>query len=329
MSASSERLSRLLSLVPYLLARPGIPIAEAAADFDVTPRQLRKDLELLWMCGLPGYGPGDLIDLSFDDESVMVSYDAGMSRPLRLTTTEATSLLVALRALTDDPGVTDVDAVARAVAKIEAAVGRAQPSGVVVGLGRHGAVREGVRDSVQQALERRRALRLRYYTASRDEISERTIDPTRLVLLDGRDYLEGWCRSAEGMRLFRMDRIDQADVTDEPAAPPKHAEPVDLTTGAFRPAADQHAAVLVLDRDVRWVAEYHPVEDPIEVEGGRLRVTMRYSDSSWMLRLVLGLGGRVQILEPASLAEAVRSRAGAALSLADKLAEDLAADGIR
>ncbi|APU14641.1 MULTISPECIES: helix-turn-helix transcriptional regulator [Actinoalloteichus] len=329
MSASSERLSRLLALVPYLLARPGIPLAEAAADFDVTPRQLRKDLELLWMCGLPGYGPGDLIDLSFDDESVMVSYDAGMSRPLRLTTTEATSLLVALRALTDDPGLADVDAVVRAVAKIEAAVGRAQPAGVVVGLGRRGAVRAGVQEAAQRALELRRALRIRYYTASRDEISERTVDPTRLVLLDGREYLEGWCRSAEGMRLFRMDRVDQAEVTDEPAAPPQHAEPVDLTTGPFRAAPDQLAAVLVLGRDARWVAEYHPVEEPVELEDGSLRVTMRYSDSSWMLRLVLGLGSGVRVLEPRSLAEAVRSQASEALLLGEKLAADLIADGLR
>ncbi|TMZ35411.1 protein pafC, partial [Klebsiella pneumoniae] len=69
MSGSGDRLPRLLTLVPYLLARPGVRIDEVARDFDVTPRQLRKDLELLWMCGLPGYGPGDLIDLSFDGDT--------------------------------------------------------------------------------------------------------------------------------------------------------------------------------------------------------------------------------------------------------------------
>src|SRR2546423_276324 len=126
MTAAQERLPRLLALVPYLIARPGIAIDEAAEDLGVTPRQLRKDLELLWMCGLPGYGPGDLIDLSMDGDTVTVQFDAGMRRPLRLTGAEATALLVALRALVDTPGMVDADAVRRAVAKIEAAAGLAQ-----------------------------------------------------------------------------------------------------------------------------------------------------------------------------------------------------------
>ncbi|HEX5812858.1 MAG TPA: protein pafC, partial [Pseudonocardia sp.] len=77
----TDRLPRLLSLVPYLLARPGIPVAEAAADFGITERQLRRDLELLWMCGLPGYGPGDLIDMALDGDRVTITYDAGIDRP--------------------------------------------------------------------------------------------------------------------------------------------------------------------------------------------------------------------------------------------------------
>src|SRR4051812_25987767 len=92
MSATStpDRVTRLLALVPYLTARPdGVRVAEAARDFGVGERQLRSDLELLWMCGLPGYGPGDLIDMSFEGDRVRVTFTAGMGRPLRLTTDEA------------------------------------------------------------------------------------------------------------------------------------------------------------------------------------------------------------------------------------------------
>ncbi len=139
MSASgvTERLPRLLSLVPYLIARPGIRVEEAAADFGISERQLRRDLELLWMCGLPGYGPGDLVDLSFSGDTVSVTEDAGMRRPLRLTTAEATALLVALRTLAETPGVADTAAVRRATAKIEHAVGDAAPVGLAVDLGAH------------------------------------------------------------------------------------------------------------------------------------------------------------------------------------------------
>ncbi|HET9140481.1 helix-turn-helix transcriptional regulator [Actinophytocola sp.] len=311
---SQERLPRLLALVPYLIARPGIAIDEAATELGVTPRQLRKDLELLWMCGLPGYGPGDLIDLSMDEDTVTVTYDAGMRRPLRLTGAEATALLVALRALLDTPGMVDADAVRRAVAKIESAAGQAEPSGVAVGLG----VREGVstantRRVAQQALHTGRAMRITYYTASRDEITERTIDPMRLLIVDGRGYLEAWCRRADDVRLFRLDRVDQVTVLDEPAAPPPFAEQTDLSAGLYRPHPDQDLAQLILEPDARWISEYYPVEHLEELEGGRLRIRMRYADPDWMVRLLLGHGGDVTVEWPAGLAEALRERALRAL----------------
>jgi proteasome accessory factor C len=319
-NAATDRLPRLLALVPYLLARPGIPIDEVAADFEVTPKQIRRDLELLWMCGLPGYGPGDLIDLSFEGDTVTVTFDAGMSRPLRLTAAEATSLLVALRALAETPGVADQAAVQRAVAKIEAAVGQAQPAGVAVGL----AVREApetarVRDAVSDGVLRGRALHLRYYTPSRDEITDRVVDPMRMLLVEGRSYLEAWCRAADGVRLFRLDRIDAVRVLDEPAAPPPHATPTDTSEGLFQPDPSQRTAVLVLEPDARWVAEYYPTDGLVELPEGRARVLMRYADTPWMVRLLLGLGGEVHVEQPPDLVAEVARQAEAALRRAAHL----------
>lgn len=345
MTGATERLPRLLALVPYLLSRPGIAVATAAADFGVSERQLRRDLELLWMCGLPGYGPGDLIDLSFDSDTVTVTYDAGMRRPLRLTSFEATALLVALRALADLPEIsesarisastqlsestrlsggdqlsTDAGAVRRTLAKVEEAVGQAHPRGVVVGLaGGERAVRPGVRESVTQAAAHGRAVRMRYYTASRDESRRRAVDPMRVVHVDGRSYLEAWCRSAEGVRLFRLDRIDEIEVSDEDARPPEQASPTDFSAGLFRPRPEQPSAVLELDADARWVAEYYPMDELTELSGGRVRVRMRYADRAWMVRLVLGLGGRARVESPAELDREVRRRADEALELARHL----------
>ncbi|SDF32990.1 proteasome accessory factor C [Lentzea fradiae] len=320
MTASNERLPRLLALVPYLLNRPAITVKEAAADFGITPKQLRKDLELLWMCGLPGYGPGDLIDLSFEGETITVSFDAGMNRPLRLTAAEAASLLVALRALADTPGVVDTDAVQRALAKIEAAVGKAQPAGMVVGLGAFEREETAeIRAAVQDAVKRERAVRIRYYSQSHDAISDRVVDPMRLLLLEGRGYLEAWCRSALGVRLFRLDRIDQVDVLDEPSAPPPHAQHTDTSEGLFQPRDSQKIAVLLLEPDAHWVAEYYPVDHAAELSDGRTRVLMRYDDPSWMVRLLLGLGGDVHVEQPSELAAEVRRQAEEALRRADHL----------
>jgi proteasome accessory factor C len=308
MEGVAARLPRLLALVPYLLVRPGVPIEEVAADFSITVRQLRRDLELLWMCGLPGYGPGDLIDLSFEGDSVTVTFDAGMRRPLRLSRAEATALVVALRALAETPGVVDAGSMRRALAKIEAAAG--QTDGVVLGLATR---EEGALAAVRDALDHRRALHIRYYTPSRDTVSERSVDPMRLLLVEGRSYLEAWCRAVEEVRLFRLDRIEYVRTLDEPAVPPPHAQPTDVSAGLFRAQPDQRVAVLTLAPDARWVAEYYPVEELIEDEGGAATVRMRYAQTGWMVRLVLGLGADVLVRDPPELAAAVAERALAAV----------------
>ena len=308
--ANLERLPRLLALVPYLQARPGISVAEAAADFNVTEAQLRKDLTLLWMCGLPGHGPGDLIDLSFEGESVSVIFDAGMSRPLRLTAEEALALVVALRTLAETPGLADTDAVQRALAKVErAAGGVVDDSTVAVELDEI----ERLQPLLQRSIDEGRALRLRYYSASRDETSERTVDPLRMFEADGRDYLEAWCRQAEGLRVFRLDRIEDATLLDEPAAVPEGVQPRDIAEGVYQPASEHLLAMLRVGPAYAWVADYYVAEDVVE-DGAGLRVSLRVADPAWVRALVLGSAGQVEVLSPDWLAEGVRAEAVSALS---------------
>jgi proteasome accessory factor C len=312
MTAALDRLPRLLSLVPYLLARPGIRLAEAAADFGVSTGQLREDLNLLWVCGLPGYGPGDLIDLAWsEDDTLTVTHDAGIRRPLRLSTNEALALIVALRTLAEVPGLEGGDAIDRALAKLEAAAG-----GAAAGTSRM-AIRveaeEATLAGVRRALDEHRALHLTYYTAGRDETTERTVDPTRLLLVEGRSYLEGWCRRAEAIRLFRLDRIDALRLLDEPAAPPPDAPAVDVRGGVFRPSPDHELVVLRLAPQARWVADFYPTESVVDQPDGDLVVSLRAADRSWVSRLVLGLGASVSVVQPRDLAEEVRGLARAAL----------------
>ncbi|MFC0004483.1 helix-turn-helix transcriptional regulator [Micromonospora siamensis] len=307
---SADRLARLLNLVPYLLARPGIEIAEAAGDLGVTERQLREDLELLWVCGLPGYGPGDLIDMAFDGDRVTITYDAGIDRPLRLTPDEALALVVALRMLAETPGVANREAVERALAKIESAAGDLAGAPVEVRLpGDTARVRE-----LRAAVEGGRALRITYYTAARDETTERVIDPLRMLMVGGRAYVEAWCRRAEAVRLFRADRIDAVAVLDEPAVVPPQARPQDLSDGVFRPSPDLPLITLRIGRGERWITEYYPCERVERGAGDEWVVSLRVTDLGWARRFVLGLGPDVTVVAPAELAEQVRAQATAALA---------------
>lgn len=307
--ASADRLARLLNLVPYLLARPGIEVAEAAADLGVTERQLREDLELLWVCGLPGYGPGDLIDMAFDGDRVTITYDAGIDRPLRLTPDEALALVVALRMLAETPGVGGRDAIERALAKIESAAGDLADAPVAVRLpGDDTRLAE-----IRSAVERGRALHLTYYTPARDETTERVVDPMRVLMVAGRGYLEAWCRRAEATRLFRVDRIDGYTELDEPAAPPAAARPHDVSDGVFQPTADLPLVTVRLGRSSRWVTEYYPCEEIRRGAGDDWVATLRVTDLGWAQRFLLGLGPDVTVLGPAELIERIRAQAATAL----------------
>jgi proteasome accessory factor C len=319
---AADRLGRLLNLVPYLLARPGIRIADAAADLAVTERQLREDLELLWVCGLPGYGPGDLIDMAFDgDDGVTITYDAGIDRPLRLTPDEALALVVALRMLAQTPGTGERDAIERALAKIESAAGELADPPVAVRLpGTAGLLTSGVSgdedrlDTIRAAVAARKALAITYYTAARDETTERTVDPMRVLVVAGHAYLEAWCRRAEAVRLFRVDRIDALHRLDEPANPPPQAQPADLSAGAFHSTADLPLVTLRIGRGQRWITEYYPCERVVEESVEHWLVSLRASDLGWARRLVLGLGPEVSVVGPAELAADVRGEALAALA---------------
>ncbi|WP_244200624.1 helix-turn-helix transcriptional regulator [Micromonospora arborensis] len=306
--ASADRLARLLNLVPYLLARPGIEIAEAAGDLGVTERQLREDLELLWVCGLPGYGPGDLIDMAFDGDRVTITYDAGIDRPLRLTPDEALALVVALRMLAETPGVANREAVERALAKIEAA---GDLVGAPVAVRLPGDTRRV--EALRAAVEGGKALRITYYTAARDETTERVIDPLRMLMVGGRAYVEAWCRRAEAVRLFRADRIDAITELGEPATVPPQAVPHDLTEGVFRPSPDLPLITLRIGRGERWITEYYPCERVEAGDGDQWLVSLRVTDLGWARRFVLGLGPDAVVVAPVELAEQVRAAAASAL----------------
>jgi proteasome accessory factor C len=309
----TDRLPRLLALVPYLLARPGIRIEDAAAGLGITDKQLRDDLQLLFVCGLPGYGPGDLIDMSLDDDTVTITYDAGMDRPLRLAADEALALVVALRSLAEIPGLNDGDAVRRALAKVESAAGDAAASAGQVEV-QTSYADSGTLKAVRSALENGRALKMTYYTAGRDATSERIVDPMRLILVSGLTYLEAWCRTRGAVRRFRIDRIDELTELDEPSAPPPEAEGPDIRGGVFQPSGSQPLVTLRVSRPARWITEYYPCEDVHDEPDGRWLVSLRASDLGWARRLVMSLGSDAEVVSPPELAAEIRSTARAALA---------------
>lgn len=313
MTPVSTRLVRLLNMVPYFQANPRVTHGKAAADLGVSRKQLGQDLDQLWMCGLPGYGPGDLIDFEFSGDTIAVTFSAGMDRPLRLTSPEATGLLVALRALADIPGVLDPAAARSAIAKIEAAAGTAVEE-VPTALDEPAPAESDGAAAVRAAVRDRHALAIEYYSASRDTLSRRVVDPIRVVLVGDHSYLEAWCREAEGVRLFRFDRIVDAHVLDESAAPPPTVLAAPPSTALFDADPSLPAATLRVSPRAAWMLEYFPMRILTELPDGHCEVSMTFAAEEWMTRLVLGFGADVQVTHPDTLVRSVKRAATAALA---------------
>ena len=322
--AARDQVARLLALVPFLHRRGEVRLEEAAAALGVNQEQLLSDLRVLFMCGLPGGYPDDLIDVDLDalegpggDGVIRISNADYLARPLRLTPTEASAVVVALRAMRGGATEETREVVDRALAKIEAAAAEGAAAALIdPGTDASEAQQAQLARRLREAVEQRRQLRISYYVPARDEESERVVDPRAVLSHQGRTYLDAWCHSAEAPRLFRLDRIGAADVLDSPVSDPD-AAPRDLSAGLFTAASQVSRATLRLARQAGWVTEYYPVDAVRRRRGGALEVDLVVADERWLTRLLLRLAPHAGVLAPPEHATAYAETARATLALYD------------
>jgi proteasome accessory factor C len=273
---------------------------------------------VLLMCGLPGGYPDDLIDVDLDALEagvIRVSNADYLARPLRLTPTEASAIIVALRALRNGAKDDTREVVDRALTKLEAAAAEGSAATQIdPGLNAADADQALLAVRLRGAVEQRRQVRLTYYVPARDEESERVVDPHGLITHRGLTYLDAWCHSAEAPRLFRLDRIAGAEVLDSTVAVPDVA-PRDLGDGLFTSSSDTTPVTLRLQRQAHWVTEYYPVDDTRPQDDGTLEVDLQVADERWLTRLLLRLAPYAEVVAPAAYGEAFTAAAQEALSL--------------
>lgn len=312
-STAADRLRRLLTVVPFVIAHPGVQVADLAERFGVSQRELLDDLNMLFISGLPPYGPGDLIDVDVDEEGgVRISMADYLSRPVRLTISEALALYLRGKALLGTPGMEEAPAMASALAKLEGGLDP-QVLGALaerVSVDGGGAPAEALA-ALRRAVRERRTMRIRYYSAGRDSLSSREIDPEHVFTAIGNWYVVAWDRGADAERLFRVDRVETAVETGATFTPRGLA-------GAGRPlytrSKDDVPVRLALGPGAGWVAEYYETHDRRRRPDGRLEVTLPTKALPWVAKLVLRLGGEATVIAPPELAEMVRAAAGEALA---------------
>lgn len=315
MNPSLKQVVRMLAMVPYLQSNQGIPLADLAREFNIKPAQAQRELEIMMLTGW-GELHGELIDFdvtALQDEGVVYIRDAEfMSRPLRVSRSEAAALMVALRTLRQSAAGDQAALIDSALAKLAEAAGTDVDTSVDVLLPE---VDPAVQTAVAEALAGKRQLQMVYANETRDEQTERTVDPHRAFTQDGHRYLSAWCHKVEADRLFRVDRIVAATVLDTTVTTEvgHRTRLEDL----FPQGPDTPSVVVEIDAGADWVLEQYRMEVLQERPDGSVRARLFGSDPSWLRRVVMRAGGGVRVVEPAGFAAEVRDTARSALAAYD------------
>ena len=282
---TSDRLRRLLVMLPWLMEHGEVTVEEMCHRFELTEAELVKDLELAAMCGLPPF-VDEMVDVFIDEGRVYAGVPRLFTRPLRLTAPEGFALLAAARVAMQLPGA-DVDgALARALQKLAALLG---DDAVVMETPQPPAAA-----MVVDAAQRNERLHITYWSPAADRRTERDITPRRVFFDSGYWYVIADDHRSGEERTFRIDRIEHAELTgvfDEPRE-------VDVPHGDNWFADDElPSAVLTVPAGGGWVAERYPTRSAESVgDGWRIEVTV--ASERWLRDLLLRLGAEARVVEP-------------------------------
>jgi proteasome accessory factor C len=276
---TAERLSRILAMVPWVIAHPGVTVGEVCRRFGYDRSELVADLNLVFVCGLPGYGPGDLMDAYLDGDEVVIAMADYFSRPVALSAPEALLLLAGgmavlsagtadanlqsavdklIRTLLPDPGVIDVD------------LGpEPEPLALLRTAAADGSVVE-----------------LDYVAIATGEETTREIEPWVVFAALGNWYVSAHCRLAGGERVFRIDRIKEARLTGARFTPRQPAASPGIR---YTPGAEDAVVRIGLSPEASWVADYYPVT-VLSVDATGTEIEFSASDPAVAARLLLRLG---------------------------------------
>ena len=311
---SQDQVARLLAMVPYLRAHPGIGVAQAAAAFDVTKRQLLADLNVLWMCGLPGGLPDDLIEIDMDaatSEGVIHLSNADyLSRPMRFTPDEAVSLLVALRAVAEMTTGPSRAAARSAAEKLSDATGQQDLVWLSVSTGD-----DRIRELLTAAIERRQRVHLTYDGAARGTTSYPDVDPAGIQMRDSIAYLQAWSLERGDWRTYRIDRIVEVVTTGQPVD--DHGPIPELPDGWFDQSDGE--VTLELTAGATWVIDYYPARGVAAGPDGGASVRFAVADPAWLDSLLLRLGDQVRSVSPESASRAATAAAREAIERTELL----------
>lgn len=305
MKQNESRFARILKMVPFLSTHQGISIKEACEIFEVSERDLIADLNLLWVCGLPGYSHLELIDVEFDGGYISISNAYPLSRPRKLTYEESSVLIVALNSLLLNVDSQSKEQIVNLIAKFVKISERVDP---IVSIDVSTLAMLPEMQLIDKAITDQLQLSIDYYSPTTDSLTSRVIAPVEyLEDSTGKRYVYAWCYAAEDFRQFKLERIRAVKNTNEKAV--KFEIPSKLMR------SEKNSVELELNEKALWFAEewgIQNLERNLAKQG--FIGTVNLHNHEWAIRAVLALGGELRIPKDALLKQEIAARAAAALA---------------
>ena len=280
-----NEIERLLNLVPFISTHQGISLDELSKEFGISKSELVSDLEVLFLCGLPGYTPLELMELTFEDGYVTIRNAEELQKPRNISSAEAALLLIGLTHLKDLSPEYE--------ARISILINRLREKVKVpldVAPQHHLAAMRGI----QEALKLKRRLKFKYISRYKDESKLREVSPSEIVGENGKNYLYGFSHDSDGYRTYDIERMSGLELVDKEISLPQ------------RENQSTHVKISITKRYRRYIELFRSEE-------------FETFSLYWATRAVISAGGDVLAISPGELRHEVRRRAASALAHYDHL----------
>jgi proteasome accessory factor C len=294
-----SRVARAMDIIPYVLENPGISIEKLAAKFGVNQKQIIKDLELIFLCGLPGYTPYELIDLTFEDGLVTIIDPQLFDKPRKFTETEGVIITLGLILL--KKSISDTDRI-QSIDDLTSKLSAKFKVSLSTSIGDYD--KPVFYDEILRSINKGTNLTIEYISISEDLVSHRSIKPMRVSIKNGFYYLYATDSEIESDRIYRIDQIKSlAEVESK---------------GDIQINKDSDLEDFIFElrvRDQLITEKYRDIFTEVKQFDDHFLVKGRSSNRQWLYRWILSHCSEIEVIEPQILRDSVKSRAQSALSL--------------
>ena len=296
---AANRALRTMDLIPYILENPGVSIIKLAKQFSVTEKQIESDLQLVFMCGLPGYTPYELIDLIFEDGVVSIIDPQVLDKPRRFTKSELVVIALGLQLLGE---LSASDSARLSMIKLL--------SNKITQLGGSNSIifapsssKSPFVEVISKAITNKKSLTIQYQSLVKDEVSIRTVFPHNLYFMNGNLYLSAMDLAAKADRVFKVELIKTCEVGD------------DISSEVVNDNNSTLEVVLDVQKTYKnFIERNSSIITAVEEQKNCFRVHLKLSNLEWLKRSILSNSPGIKVISPSLLAQEVAALATSLLA---------------